>query len=245
MGVASGLWAAGVLGALWNGGAQGALPWAVASGLAITWLLVRLWFLLRTPSPAGGDGLRSRFGLPTWVTLGRGYAAALLAGWVIHPAPSLPGSWLAVALFLIAALGDILDGWLARKLGQVTELGRRLDGIVDALAMVVGVLVAVRWGRLPAGFLLLGMAPYLFALFLRHHRRRGTLLHPLPYRRSRRLVGAAFFAWVAFALSPVPAPEGASVGHGLVAVLVAGSFLLDGRVILRGASPWGPKGCAR
>lgn len=38
---------------------------------------------------------------------------------------------IAAAIFIVAAVTDILDGYLARKLGQVTALGRVLDPLVD------------------------------------------------------------------------------------------------------------------
>jgi len=38
-----------------------------------------------------------------------------------------------VAVFLIAALTDVLDGWIARRRGQVTHLGMLLDPLADKL----------------------------------------------------------------------------------------------------------------
>ncbi|MBI3449408.1 MAG: CDP-diacylglycerol--glycerol-3-phosphate 3-phosphatidyltransferase [Acidobacteria bacterium] len=38
-----------------------------------------------------------------------------------------------VAIFLVAAATDMLDGWLARRRGQVTSLGILLDPIADKL----------------------------------------------------------------------------------------------------------------
>ncbi|NIN35479.1 MAG: CDP-diacylglycerol--glycerol-3-phosphate 3-phosphatidyltransferase, partial [Gammaproteobacteria bacterium] len=57
----------------------------------------------------------------------------------------LPFSWnnlLATAIFSLAALTDLLDGYLARKLGQISKLGAFLDPVADKL-MVAVVLVLV------------------------------------------------------------------------------------------------------
>jgi cardiolipin synthase (CMP-forming) len=41
--------------------------------------------------------------------------------------------WVAVALFIAAAITDFLDGYLARSLGQQSSFGRMLDPIADKL----------------------------------------------------------------------------------------------------------------
>ena len=46
---------------------------------------------------------------------------------------SLVASWFAAALFLLAALSDALDGWLARRYDLETPLGRLLDPIADKI----------------------------------------------------------------------------------------------------------------
>jgi len=43
----------------------------------------------------------------------------------------------AAGLFLVAALTDCLDGWLARRLGQGTTLGIYLDPVVDKIVILV------------------------------------------------------------------------------------------------------------
>ena len=46
--------------------------------------------------------------------------------------------WAAVLLFVIGVT-DWVDGWLARRLGQVSELGKALDPVADRLAVFAAV----------------------------------------------------------------------------------------------------------
>lgn len=57
---------------------------------------------------------------------------------------TVAGRLLACALFVAAALTDRLDGWLARRSGQITDLGKLLDPIADKL-LVGTALVLLSW----------------------------------------------------------------------------------------------------
>lgn len=48
----------------------------------------------------------------------------------------------ALALFILAALTDIFDGWIARKLNAVTDFGRLMDALVDKI-FILGLLVGL------------------------------------------------------------------------------------------------------
>ncbi|MFP1689009.1 CDP-diacylglycerol--glycerol-3-phosphate 3-phosphatidyltransferase [Gardnerella vaginalis] len=56
--------------------------------------------------------------------------------------------WLVFVLFVIAASTDKLDGWMARKYNQVTELGKLLDPIADKLLMLSALIIASAFGEL-------------------------------------------------------------------------------------------------
>ena len=57
----------------------------------------------------------------------------------------------ATILFILASITDWLDGWLARRLGQQTELGAFLDPVADKLLVCVALVMLLDLGRINAG----------------------------------------------------------------------------------------------
>ena len=60
----------------------------------------------------------------------------------------------ALSVFVIAFLTDILDGWLARKFGWVTNIGKLLDPLADKL-MTLAALVCIYFGKMKTIYLVL------------------------------------------------------------------------------------------
>jgi CDP-diacylglycerol--glycerol-3-phosphate 3-phosphatidyltransferase len=58
--------------------------------------------------------------------------------------------WLAVAIFLAAALTDFADGYLARSRAQVTVFGKLMDPIADKLLIAGSLISLVEIGHAPA-----------------------------------------------------------------------------------------------
>lgn len=58
------------------------------------------------------------------------------------------------AAFVLGTLGatDWVDGWLARRLDQTSELGAILDPVADRLVFFVGVSTCIAFGGVPAWF---------------------------------------------------------------------------------------------
>jgi CDP-diacylglycerol--glycerol-3-phosphate 3-phosphatidyltransferase len=60
------------------------------------------------------------------------------------------GGWWATIVFTLAALTDLVDGWLARKMNVVSVLGKLLDPLADKLIVMATLVWMVPMGRIPA-----------------------------------------------------------------------------------------------
>lgn len=64
----------------------------------------------------------------------------------------------ALGLMVIAALTDGLDGYIARRLNQVTDFGKLLDPLADKICVGVAVVVLLMLGNLPLWFVIVVLA---------------------------------------------------------------------------------------
>jgi cardiolipin synthase (CMP-forming) len=79
------------------------------------------------------------FNLPNNLTYGRIAAVPVVAGLLLWGGDG--ARWLALVIFILAAVTDFFDGYLARKWGQQSALGRMLDPIADKVLVAVILLV--------------------------------------------------------------------------------------------------------
>lgn len=86
--------------------------------------------------------------LPNFITLTR---ILLIPVFVVLFATPTPGRSLSAAIvFIVAAVTDMLDGYLARRNGQVTTLGKLLDPIADKLLVLSALILLLNIDRVSA-----------------------------------------------------------------------------------------------
>jgi CDP-diacylglycerol--glycerol-3-phosphate 3-phosphatidyltransferase len=92
--------------------------------------------------------------IPNILSIGRLAATGLIL-WAIDTA-----RWdMAIVLWVLAALSDWFDGWIARKFDQATVLGRQLDPLVDKIAVIA---VLIHLAALPDS----GVRPWMVSVIL-------------------------------------------------------------------------------
>jgi len=100
--------------------------------------------------------------LPNSLTIARIFFVPLLVAVLVAESVSIrlfgvsiTNEWLAFAIFLIAAATDLLDGYLARRWGQVTTIGTLLDPIADKLLISAALISLVQVNAVPAWMVIL------------------------------------------------------------------------------------------
>ena len=94
------------------------------------------------------EARESNVNLPNLLTVGRILLIPIFVLILSTPTPNR--SIVAAIIFVIAAVTDLLDGYLARRHSQVTQLGRFLDPIADKLLVLSGLILLVQFQRVEA-----------------------------------------------------------------------------------------------
>ncbi|MDJ0790058.1 MAG: CDP-diacylglycerol--glycerol-3-phosphate 3-phosphatidyltransferase [Myxococcota bacterium] len=94
------------------------------------------------PHPAQGF-----WNLPNTITVVRTAIIPMLLAFPLFDGPA--GSRIMAWAFIVAAVGDLVDGYLARRHGTVTKVGQLLDPLADKLTVAAALIVVMAVGRLP------------------------------------------------------------------------------------------------
>ena len=88
--------------------------------------------------------------LPTLLTWARIVAIPLIVGLFYLPAEPATRNLAATVLFVVVALTDWLDGYLARKLNQTSSFGAFLDPVADKFLVCAALLTLLQLDRVNA-----------------------------------------------------------------------------------------------
>ncbi len=218
----------GILGCVLIALSAFSLALLLSTDLALMWLPLTLlvWLYvwrqcqqrLHLNHPADSHVLYASLGHGNCVTLLRGLLIAVTAGFLL-PALLLPLPtallYVPAVAYTAAAIGDALDGVLARRQQQVSKLGAELDTTLDALGLLVAPLLGVITGKLHVSYLLVSIAYYLFVWGLRWRRLHNKAVYPLPPSQLRRQLAGWQMGLVATALWP-PIPGGVTQVLGVL-----------------------------
>ncbi len=206
---------------------QYAIRWVGLAGLASLFFLATLWGSLRLNHRPGEDRPLPGFGYGNLLTIMRGLTLTLLIGFLFSPWPTGWVAWLPGGLYSIVAIADLFDGYLARKFDYQTTLGERLDLSLDGLGLLVACILLFQYGQVPAWYLLVGLARYLFVAGIWLRNKLGKPVYDLTPNFTRRPFAGAQMGFVAFALYPVFGPPGIVLAAALFAVPFLVGFSID------------------
>jgi cardiolipin synthase (CMP-forming) len=98
------------------------------------------------------------FTIPTLLTWGRIVAIPLIVGVFYLPLDGATRNLVATVLFIVVALTDWLDGWLARRLNQTSSFGAFLDPVADKFLVCAALLILLQLDRVNAlvAFIIIG-----------------------------------------------------------------------------------------
>ncbi len=110
---------------------------------------------------------------------------------------------LVAGLLLFAALTDLLDGYLARIMNEVSEFGKIIDPLADKIAVGVVCLILMVQGKVPFWFFLVAIVRdvliFLGGLYIR--RKRGITLQSNMFGKWT-VTSVAFFVLISVVDEP-------------------------------------------
>ncbi|HZV51319.1 MAG TPA: CDP-diacylglycerol--glycerol-3-phosphate 3-phosphatidyltransferase [Candidatus Dormibacteraeota bacterium] len=179
--------------------------------------------------------------LPNALTLSRLLAVPVLMALLIVSFPY--HDQLAAGVFLAASLTDTLDGNLARRRGQVTELGKFLDPLADKLFILSVLIVLVQEGELAAWVVVVIFGRELLITVLRSlSASQGRVIAATPWGKTKTVlqVLAVILLILQRPYPPLEVPANVVVGIAVAFTVLSGiDYLWRFRHVV-----WRPEGLA-
>ncbi len=88
--------------------------------------------------------------LPNKLTILRVVMIPFFVVFMLLPVAGSADKWIALALFIVASLTDMLDGHIARKYNLVTNFGKFMDPLADKLLVCSALICLVDLRRIPS-----------------------------------------------------------------------------------------------
>ena len=106
--------------------------------------------------------------LPNKLTLSRVIMVPFFVVFILLVPKFLYFKWIALAIFIIASLTDLLDGKIARKYNLVTNFGKFMDPLADKLLVSSAMIAFVELGQMPAWVVIIIISSPIVLLVLVH-----------------------------------------------------------------------------
>ena len=87
---------------------------------------------------------------PNKLTIARIIMIPFFVAFLMYDITGSADKWIALTLFVVASLTDLLDGYLARKYHLVTNFGKFMDPLADKLLVCSALICFTSTGQLPA-----------------------------------------------------------------------------------------------
>jgi len=220
---------AALIGFVWSWNV--ALQWLIQT--ATIWLIVMLQSYsrldLNRPSPS--EPLYRNIGWANRLTILRGALIAATGGFLFQDWPPSWLMWLPGAFYTLAAVIDRIDGFVARRSGQTSLLGKELDTIFDALGLAVAPLLAVCYGQIHWSYLFFSSAYYLFQWGIYRRKKLGQHIYTLPPNRLRRAWAGFQMGFIGIVLLPLFTPPVTVVAGFAFMLPVMIGFTIDWLIV--------------
>jgi CDP-diacylglycerol--glycerol-3-phosphate 3-phosphatidyltransferase len=206
---------------------QDVIRYPILSLLCLSFCLYIFWRGLADNHRDSESHLLPTLGWGNHLTLWRGFAMSLVAGFIFVPRPAGWLAWLPMLLYTFADVADYFDGYLARRTHHATKLGGKLDIEFDGLGMLVVTVLGIWYGMLPLWFLLLGLARPWFILGLIWRQRRDKPIYEMVPSVHRRLFAGVLMGFMSAILWPIIPPAMTHISGTLIGLAVGLGFVRD------------------